>query len=81
MENIDENESEENQRVAFDTVVTGRNCVVTSDCHIYGCSSCVVASRSSEILSTKHHNIRTAPHLDVYQNCRTIPLQVFMNYL
>ena len=33
MENIDENESEENQRMAFDTVVTGRNCVVTSDFH------------------------------------------------
>ena len=58
MENIDENESEENQRMAFDTVVTGRNCVVTSDCHIYGCSSCVVANRSSKILYTKLHNLQ-----------------------
>ena len=58
MENIDDNESEENERIAVDTVVTDRNCVVTSDCQIYGCSSCVIASRSSEILLTKHHNIQ-----------------------
>ena len=80
MENIDENESEENQRMAFDTVVTGRNCVVTSDCHIYIWLFKLCRRQPFQQNSLDKAPHSTVPHFDVYQNCRTIPLQVFMNY-